>query len=98
LLVNSINCTQPRLVVENSSACPRFSPSSWADEFWVRLVQLEHGLGSFGFEDDDPILGFGGSRRLKRIRARWWATDERAVARDLFGEEIEIQGLKCNCQ
>jgi hypothetical protein len=54
----------PRLVVENNSACPRFSPSSWAGEFRVRLVQLGHELGSPGIGDDDLILGFVGRRHL----------------------------------
>jgi hypothetical protein len=53
---------------------------------------------SLGFRDDDPILDFGGRHRLKRIPARVWPADERAVTRDLFCEEIEIQGLKCNGQ
>jgi hypothetical protein len=67
-------------------------------EFRVRCVQLGHELGSSGIGDDDPILGFGGPRSLKRIPTRGWPADERVVPRDLFGEEIEIQGLKCNGQ
>jgi hypothetical protein len=38
-------------------------------QFRVRLAQLVHGLGSSGIKDDDPVLGFGGRRRLKRVPA-----------------------------
>jgi hypothetical protein len=85
------------LVVKNNSACPRFSPSSWPGEFGVGLAQLGYGLGSSGFGDDDPMLGFNSRRCLRQIPARGWPADERAVARDLFGEEIETQGLNCDC-
>jgi hypothetical protein len=88
----------PRLVVENSSARPRFSSSSWAGEFRVGLAQLGHGLGSSGFGDDDLMLGFDSHRGLKQIPATGWPADERSVVRDLIREEIELKGLKCDCQ
>ena len=63
----------------------------------MRLAQLGHGLGSSGFGDDDPMLGFNSRRDLKQIPARGWSADERTVAKDLIREEIELHGLKCDC-
>jgi hypothetical protein len=79
----------PHWITGNTSARPRFSSSSWARGFRVRLVQLGHGLGSPGIGDADPMLGFNSRRRLRRVPARRWPADEGAVARDLVGEEIE---------
>jgi hypothetical protein len=90
--------TTTLVVVRATARSARRSQSRRDESLDPSLVthQLGHGLGLSRLGDDDPILSFEGRRRLKRIPARGWPADEHAVARDLFCEEIEIQGLKSN--
>jgi hypothetical protein len=68
---------------------PRVSPSSWIDELRVGLAQLRVGLGSPGIGDASPALGLVSRRHSWPVPARRWLAGERAIARDLFSEEIE---------
>jgi hypothetical protein len=75
----------PRLVVGNTLVHPRVSPSSWTEELRVGLAQLV----SPRIEDISPTLGLVSRCRSWPVPARRWPAGERAVAKDLSGEEIE---------
>jgi hypothetical protein len=53
------------------------------------LVQLGHGLGLPGVGNASPALVLVSQRRSWPVPARRWPDGERAVARDVPGEEIE---------
>jgi hypothetical protein len=82
-------CTLPRLVVGNTLVHPQVSPSSWTEELRVGIAQLRDELGSPGIGYASPTLGLVSCRRSWPVSARRWPASERAVARDLSGEEIE---------
>jgi hypothetical protein len=83
------------LVVGNTSVHPRVSPSSWTEELWVGIAQLRDGLGSPRIEDASLALGLVSRPHSWPVPARRWPTGERAVARDLSGEEIVLRVLYC---
>jgi hypothetical protein len=75
--------------VGNTSVHPWVSPSSWTEELRVRLAHLRDGLGSPRIGDASPTLGLVSHHCSWPVQARRWPAGERAVARDLTGEEIE---------
>jgi hypothetical protein len=85
LRIGTLRC----LVVGNTSVHPWVSPSSWTEELRVGLAQLRDILGSPGIGDASPALGLVSRHRSWPVPARRLLAGERAVARDLSGEEIE---------
>jgi hypothetical protein len=89
LHIGPTDWTLPCWIIGNNLVCPRFLPSSWARGIQGQISSIRVWT---------RLIWVRRRRRLKRFPTSGWSADERAVARDLIYEEIEVQGFKCNCQ